>query len=81
MTKFSSRHFWPQIDTDFSQIVSFARRSRYVEPTVLSTEDEGFGPVLDWMTSNLTEHFTLDQVADQFAHSDVGLFITDVIKP
>jgi AraC family transcriptional activator FtrA len=38
-------------------------------PTVLSTEDEDFGPVLDWMTSNLTEPFTLDQVADQFALS------------
>ena len=30
-------------------------------PTVLSTEDEDFGPVLDWMTSNLTEPFTLDR--------------------
>jgi AraC family transcriptional activator FtrA len=44
-------------------------QSQYVEPTVLKTEDEDFGPVLDWMNSNLTEPFTLDQVADQFALS------------
>ena len=44
-------------------------QSQYVEPTVLSTEDEDFGPVLDWMSSHLTEPFTLDQVADQFALS------------
>lgn len=44
-------------------------QSQYVEPTVLSTEDEGFGPVLDWMTTNLSQPFTLEQVADQFALS------------
>lgn len=44
-------------------------QSQYIEPTVLSTDDEDFGPILDWMSANLTEPFTLEQIADRFAMS------------
>ncbi|MFK7822492.1 MAG: helix-turn-helix domain-containing protein [Planctomycetaceae bacterium] len=44
-------------------------QSQYIEPTVLATDDEDFGPILDWMSSNLTEPFTLEQIADRFAMS------------
>ncbi|MEZ6093966.1 MAG: helix-turn-helix domain-containing protein [Pirellulaceae bacterium] len=44
-------------------------QSQYVEPTVLSAEDEEMGPVLDWMTMHLSETFSLNDVADRFCLS------------
>lgn len=44
-------------------------QSQYVEPVVLATDDDDFGPVLDWMTKHLTESFTLGEIADHFAMS------------
>lgn len=44
-------------------------QSQYVEPTVLSTEDEDFGPIFDWMKNHLQDSFSLEQVADHFAIS------------
>lgn len=44
-------------------------QSQYIEPTILSTDDEDFGPILDWMSANLVEPFTLEQITDRFAMS------------
>ncbi len=44
-------------------------QSQYIEPRVLSTDDEDFGPILDWMSVNLAEPFTLAKIADRFAMS------------
>ena len=44
-------------------------QSQYVQPSVLSTDDEDFGPILDWMNGHLQESWTLEHIADQFALS------------
>lgn len=44
-------------------------QSQYVEPVVLSVDDNDFGPVLDWMSEHIAESFTLEEVADHFAMS------------
>ena len=44
-------------------------QSQYVEPVVLSADDNDFGPVLDWMTKHIADSFTLEEVADRFAMS------------
>lgn len=44
-------------------------QSQYVEPVVFATDDDDFGPVLDWMTKHLAESFTLGEIADHFAMS------------
>ncbi|MCR9197945.1 MAG: helix-turn-helix domain-containing protein [Planctomycetaceae bacterium] len=44
-------------------------QSQYVQPTVLSTDDEDFGPILDWMQTHLHQTWTLEQIADRFAMS------------
>lgn len=44
-------------------------QSQYVEPAVLSADDNDFGPVLDWMTKHIADSFTLGEVADHFAMS------------
>lgn len=44
-------------------------QSQYVQPAVLSTDDEDFGPVLDWMQLHLEESWTLEQIATEFAMS------------
>ena len=44
-------------------------QSQYVEPSVLSTDDEEMGPVLDWITEHLAEPVTLNEIAEEFAMS------------
>lgn len=41
-------------------------QSQYVEQTVLSTDDEDFGPILDWMTKNLSRPIAMEDVAERF---------------
>lgn len=41
-------------------------QSQYVEQAVLSTDDEDLGPILDWMTRNLSKPIAMEDVAERF---------------
>lgn len=41
-------------------------QSQYAEPEILDASDSEFGPVLDWIASNLSKPITLEQTAEQF---------------
>ncbi len=44
-------------------------QSQYAEPVILTTDDDDFGPILDWMTAHLEQPFTVEEVAAKFALS------------
>ena len=44
-------------------------QSQYAEPTLLTLDDDEFGPILDWMDRNLDRPFSIEEIAKRFSLS------------